>query len=89
MHDSRRNIANHAVARRVTIVFLKDAARIQCSVRDDGADLDLGEVLAARSGRVLSLAAIRERVEDFSGTLSIRSGPGQGAELVVSIPLDC
>jgi signal transduction histidine kinase len=87
VHEALGSIANHAGARRVTIAFLRDAARIQCSVRDDGADFDLGEVLAARSGRVLSLAAIRERVEDFSGTFSIRSGPGQGTELVVSLPL--
>ena len=87
VHEALGSIANHAGARRVTIAFLKDAARIQCSVRDDGVDLDLGEVLGARSGRVLSLAAIRERVEDFSGTLSIRTGPGQGTELVVSLPL--
>ena len=89
VHEALGNIANHARAKRVTIAFHKDAARIQCSVRDDGVDLDSGEVLAAQSGRVLSLIAIRERVEDFSGTLSIRSGPRQGTELVVSIPLDC
>jgi signal transduction histidine kinase len=89
VHEALGNIANDAQARRVTITFLKDAARIQCSVRDDGVDLDAGEVLAATSGRGLSLAAIRERVEDFSGTLSIRSGPRKGTELVVSIPLDC
>jgi signal transduction histidine kinase len=89
VHEALGNIANHAHARRVTITFLKDAARIQCSVCDDGVDLDAGEVLAATRGRGLSLAAIRERVEDFPGTLSIRSGPRQGTELVVSIPLDC
>jgi len=93
VHEALGNIASHARARRVTVVFLKDAARIQCSVCDDGVDLDFGEVfapnLAPKSGRGLSLIAIRERVEDFSGTLSIRSGPRQGTELVVSIPLDC
>jgi signal transduction histidine kinase len=88
VHEALGNIANHASARRVTIAFLKDAAQIQCSVRDDGIGIDPGEVWAGISGRGLSLAAIRERVEDFSGTLSIRSGPGQGTELVVSIPLN-
>src|SRR6202035_1685819 len=88
VHEALGSIANQAGARRVTIAFLKDAGRIQCSVRDDGEGIDPGEVWAAISGRALSLAAIRERVEDFAGTLSIRSGPGQGTELVVSIPLD-
>jgi signal transduction histidine kinase len=89
VHEALGNIANHARARRVTIAFLKHGARIQCSVRDDGKGIDAGEVLAAMSGRALSLVAIRERVEDFSGTFSIRSGPRQGTELMVSIPLDC
>jgi two-component system NarL family sensor kinase len=89
VHEALGNIAKYARARRVTIAFLKNAAQIQCAVRDDGAYLDPGEVLAAMSGRGLSLAAIRERVEDFSGTLSIRSGPRQGTELIVSLPLDC
>ena len=88
VHEALGNIANHARARRVTIAFLRDTARIQCWVRDDGDGIDAGEVLAAIGGRALSLAAIRERVEEFSGTLSIRSGARQGTELVVSIPLD-
>jgi signal transduction histidine kinase len=89
VHEALGNIASHARARRVTIAFLTDAARIHCSVRDDGVGIDAGELLAEKSGRSLSLVAIRERVEDLSGTVSICSGPRQGNELFVSIPLEC
>jgi two-component system, NarL family, sensor histidine kinase UhpB len=89
VHEALGMIASHARARRVTISFLTDATRIQCSVSDDGVALDASEVLAAKTGRSLSLLAIRERVEDLSGTVAISSGQKQGAELVVSIPMNC
>jgi signal transduction histidine kinase len=89
VHEALGNIVKHAGASRVKVAFLRDAEQIQCSVCDDGIDLDVGEVLAAKSGRGLGLLAIRERLEDLSGTLSIRGVRGQGTELVAAIPLDC
>jgi signal transduction histidine kinase len=89
VHEALGNIAKHAGASKVRVVFLRDAEQIQCSVCDDGIDLDLSEVLAAKSGRGLGLRAIRERIEDLSGTLSVRGSRGQGTELVAVIPLNC
>ena len=89
VHEALGSIVKYARAKRVTVAFLRDAGQIQCSICDDGIDLDAGEVLAAKSGRGLALQAIRERVEDLSGTLSIRAGRGQGTQLVAIIPLDC
>jgi signal transduction histidine kinase len=65
VHEALGSIVKYARAKRVTIAFLRDAGQIQCSVGDDGIDLDAGEVLAAKSGRGLALRAIRERVEDL------------------------
>jgi signal transduction histidine kinase len=89
IHEALGNIVKHARASQVEIAFLRDAEQIQCSICDDGMDLDAVEVLAATSGRGLGLLAIRERVEDLSGTFSIRAGRGQGTKLVAAIPLDC
>lgn len=75
VHQALGNIADHPCAKRVRIAFHKDH-RIQCTVHDDGIGYDPGEV-----------SAIRERVEDLSGTLSVQSSPGFGTKLVVSIPL--
>jgi signal transduction histidine kinase len=89
VHEALGNIVKYAGAGRVRIAFLRDAEQIQCSVCDDGIDLDPSDVLAAESGRCLGIYSIRERVEDLSGTLSVRGCRGQGTELVASIPLDC
>ena len=88
VHEALGNIAKHARAKRVRIVFLRNARQVQCSVCDDGIDLDAGEDLAAKRQRSLALLAIRERVEDLSGALSIHAVRGQGTKLVVAIPLD-
>ena len=88
VHEALGNIVKHARARRVRIAFLRNAGHIQCSVSDDGIDLDAGEDLAAKRERSLALLAIRERVEDLSGRLSIRTVRGQGTKMVAAIPLD-
>jgi len=89
VHEALGNIVKHACASTVKVSFLRDAEQIQCSVSDNGMDLDIGEVLAAKSGRGLGILSIRERVEDLSGMLSVRGYRGRGTELVASIPLDC
>ena len=70
--------AHHAYATNVVIALLKEETRIRCSVR--------------QSGRIevesdFALLAIRQRVEDLSGAVSICISSNGTAELVVSIPL--
>jgi signal transduction histidine kinase len=85
VHEALGNIANHACAKRVRIAFRMDD-RIRCTVHDDGIGFNPAEI-AGKCGRGLGLSAIRERVEDLSGTLSIQSSPGCGTKLSVSLPL--
>ena len=59
VHEALGNIVKHARARRVKIAFLRDSEQIQCSVCDDGIDLDAIDVLAAETGRGMGLLAIR------------------------------
>ena len=79
VHEALGNIAKHARARHVRIAFRKDD-QIECTVHDDGIGFNPAEM-------GLGLSAVRERVEDLSGTLLIQSGPGLGTTLLVSIPL--
>ena len=52
---------------------------------DDGAGFDLDE-LQPESGRHLGLTSMRERAAELGGTLELRSEPGKGTELIVSVP---
>jgi glucose-6-phosphate-specific signal transduction histidine kinase len=77
------NIAKHAHAGAVTVSLQRTSpGEIRISVRDDGRGMDLN---AKRSG--LGLVGLRERVEALNGHLWLRSAPGQGLEVVASLPV--
>lgn len=81
------NVARHAQARHVRIRVSSDDRRaLRCRVQDDGAGFAVGT--AARPGGPggLGLASMRERLGAVGGALRIRSAPGRGTELLVTVP---
>ena len=57
-------------------------------VRDDGQGFDVEEAIASKDRpRGLGLIGMQERVALMRGTLNFISGPGQGTEVRVEIPL--
>jgi two-component system sensor histidine kinase UhpB len=79
-----RNIARHSGARRAEIVCAIEGARVELAVRDDGRGFDPAGV---RQGASLGLITIEERVRLLQGYAEVRSKPGAGTEVFVSIPL--
>lgn len=68
------------------IRMLLDYGREQLSLRvtDDGLGFD---PLAPKSSGGFGLVGMRERARELNGTLDVRSRPGQGAEITLTIPL--
>src|SRR6266853_641260 len=83
VQESLTNISRHAAAKNVEITVGLDATHFQLEVKDDGCGFD---VEAAGRRKTFGLLGIRERVIMLHGELSIRSSPGAGTELSVSIP---
>ena len=81
------NVAKHARATHASVQIRRGARTVRCSIRDDGIGFDVPVVLARRGQRGLGLLGIRERLNSFGGALQINSAPGQGTELLVTIPL--
>ena len=79
-----RNVAKHARATEVCVGLASDGVNVQLVVKDDGAGFSVG-VDRANSG--LGLISMKERIRMANGTLSITSQPGQGTEIVASVPL--
>lgn len=76
----------HATTATVTLTTLDDG--IVLDIADDGTGFDPDTVPAHESdGRGYGLAAIRARLHQFGGTLTIESAPGEGTVLSASIPL--
>lgn len=83
--ESLRNIAKHAQAGHVEISLKGQQDRILLHIIDDG----IGFVPQdARRTPGIGLASMRERVEYVNGHFDVRSEPGMGAMIEVSIPLE-
>ncbi len=82
------NIVRHSGARRVSINFSFKKRAVAVRVRDDGQGFDVEEAIASKDRpRGLGLIGMQERVALMRGTLNFISGPGQGTEVRVEIPL--
>lgn len=83
VQETLTNVARHAGVKMVEVCldFQPDVVFLQ--VTDQGIGFD-PEALEAQKG--IGLAGIRERVQALGGKLLVRSAPGQGASIEVSIP---
>ncbi|MFI1100806.1 sensor histidine kinase [Streptomyces melanogenes] len=81
------NVREHAGARTaaLTLTYLGD--QIVLDVADDGRGFT-GAGTESRDGRGHGLPAMRARVRQLGGTLTVESAPGEGAVLSAAVPLD-
>ncbi|MCK8680582.1 histidine kinase [Streptomyces lichenis] len=84
------NVREHAAAgsAAVTLTYLDD--EVVLDVSDDGRGFDPGAAAAgpgAGAGRGHGLPAMRARVGQLGGTLTVESAPGEGTVLSAAIPL--
>ncbi|WP_280453073.1 sensor histidine kinase, partial [Nocardia cyriacigeorgica] len=82
------NIREHAAARTatVTLTYLDD--RLLLDIADDGRGFDPAAADGSGRDRGYGLPAIRARLQQLGGTLTIESAPGEGAVLSAAIPLE-
>jgi len=85
------NVLQHARARTATITIARDAQTVELVIEDDGSGFDDASVLADREAGVsdsFGLTAIRERVDQLGGTLSIQTVPGSGTRLSIVLSVE-
>jgi PAS domain S-box-containing protein len=87
IQEGLNNIGQHAHASSVLVRLAVDAAGgVAASVYDDGRGFDPGQLGPADQAGHFGLRQMRERILGLHGTLDIRSAPGQGTELVITLP---
>jgi two-component system sensor histidine kinase UhpB len=81
--ESLTNAMRHARAREASVRLMADAEAVVLTVTDDGVGMppELG-------GDTTGLAGMRERALLIGGRLSIGSGPGEGTEVQLTVPID-
>jgi PAS domain S-box-containing protein len=85
--ESLNNVAKHSHATTALVRIDQDEENIDFSIHDNGVGFDTSRVFSSSNGRGLGLIGIRERLQDFRGTLHIDSAPGRGTTLTATIPL--
>ncbi|MET9515376.1 sensor histidine kinase [Streptomyces sp. NPDC002994] len=77
----------HAQAAALTLTYLGD--QVVLDIADDGTGFPFDEIPSATPGvRGHGLPAMRARVRQLGGTLTIESAPGEGTVLSAAIPLE-
>ena len=82
--EALTNVARHSGATDVDVVLRGEDGVLKLSVTDNGDGFSV-ELLS--EGQELGIAGMRERASLAGGSLSIKSSPGQGAEVRLSVPL--
>ena len=78
LREATTNVIRHSQARNCSAELSRDGDDVRLAIRDDG----LGG--ASESGN--GLKGMRERVEGMGGRFELRSGRGEGTELVLFVP---
>jgi signal transduction histidine kinase len=79
------NATKHAKARRIAVNLDFADKQLRLAVRDDGRGFNAAAPPLGEGS--FGLVGIRERAAQLKGELSIRSAPGEGTEVCLSVPL--
>jgi signal transduction histidine kinase len=81
VQEALHNIVQHAGARNVKVTVRQDQGRLLLAVEDDGRGFN------TQREKGMGLLGMQERVSYLGGTFDVRSQPGRGTTLAVSLPL--
>lgn len=89
VQESLTNIHKHARAQNVNVTFSIDDKRLVVVVEDDGVGFDLDAARAKNPSLKggFGLEGLMERAEIIRGKVDIKSSPGNGTSITISIPL--
>jgi signal transduction histidine kinase len=79
------NVVRHAEASSLEVLIRHKDSAIVASVKDDGCGFD---VAAARVGPGLGLLGMRERAAGVGGKIECMSNAGEGATVVLTLPVN-
>lgn len=82
--ESLTNVARHSDASEVSSALEVIKGNINLTINDNGKGFDTKKV---NQGKTLGLLGMKERVLMMGGMLAIKSGPGKGTTISITVPL--
>jgi PAS domain S-box-containing protein len=88
IQEALHNVSKHAAAKGVTIRLVASSPNLILRIIDDGKGFDVqGWQANAYAEKRMGLQSMVERIGLLNGTIDIRSRPGKGAGIFISIPI--
>jgi PAS domain S-box-containing protein len=82
------NAGKHSRASRAKLILAHEGPLLKIQVNDDGVGFDTAKVYAPKEqGSGFGFFSIRERLNYVGGRLEIKSNPGQGSQIILTVPL--
>jgi signal transduction histidine kinase len=88
VQEALNNATKHAQAKHASILIERQGGAVRCLIKDDGVGFDVSATMARKGQPSLGLLGIRERIAVLGGKLEIHSKPGQGTEMVITVPVE-
>jgi len=85
IQEALTNARKHANATCVQVCVQPATRHLQVTVQDDGVGFDPA-LLAKAEGQKYGLGFMRERAQEVGGSVEIRSRPGAGTQVLVTVP---
>ena len=83
--EAMANALKHAQASNIEIELNYGTSQLALRVADDGGGFDAGREIPLGIGHY-GLTGMRERTERIGGSFSLKSAPGKGTELLITVP---
>jgi len=87
IQEALQNVRKHSMATQVLIRIEPSADKVRTTVKDNGRGFSVEQISVSNHPNSYGLVSMRERAELVNGTVEVKSSPGQGTEVVITIPL--
>jgi signal transduction histidine kinase len=81
VQEALHNIVQHARARQVTVTVRQEGEQLRLIIQDDGAGFN------PQREKGMGLIGMQERVSHLGGVFAVRSKPGEGTAVEVTLPM--
>jgi len=87
VHEALNNVGKHARATAVNVRIFRESQTVHCSVIDNGTGFDTEEI-DRKIHHGIGLLGIEHRLKVLGGRLDLKSEPGRGTQMFITIPLE-